>query len=156
MRKLLLTLASVSLLLTGCGKDINGGLMITLESQYPLPQTLERFTAAITQKGYAVSQTTDHTKRAKDENIYLHPTTSLTLDNPKVFSALLTCNPSLAIDLPVRVVAYSRLGGAVSLSYTQPEYWSLKHNIKDKNCIAIIVKMARDFDEAADSLKNQK
>jgi len=127
--------------------------MITRKSAYPLKQTVDRFTQTIEKKGYLVTAVTDHTARAKKENIYLHPTLALTIDNPKVFSALLTCNPSLAIDLPMRVAVYSQLGGTVKFSYTQPEYWSLKHNIKDKNCIAVILEMTRDFNEAVEVLK---
>ena len=126
--------------------------MITLDSKYDVTQTVSRFTASIEKKGYTVTGTIDHTKRAKAENIYLKPTTALVLDKPKVFSALLTCNPSLAIDLPIRVSVYSLLGGAVKFSYTQPEYWSLKHNIKDKNCIAVVQQITRDFDEAVEAI----
>jgi len=150
----LLYIMTLLFLITGCSNSKHGNsLMITLESSYPIKETVSRFTQAIQEKGYRVTNTTDHTARAKKENIYLHPTLSLTLDKPKVFSALLTCNPSLAIDLPIRVVAYSQLGGAVRFSYTQPEYWSLKHNVKDKNCIAVILEMTRDFNEAVEVLK---
>ena len=141
------------LLLTGCDSKPSNSLMITRQSAYPLKQTVDRFTQAIEKKGYRVTTVTDHTVRAKKENIYLHPTLALTIDNPKVFSALLTCNPSLAIDLPLRVAVYSQLGGTVKFSYTQPEYWSLKHNIKDKNCIAVILEMTRDFNVAVEVLK---
>lgn len=145
-----LTVALLVFFFIGCGDNKQNSLMVTVDSHYSMQDTIERFTKAIIKKGYTVTETTDHTKRAKNENIYLHPTLALTLDNPKVFSALLTCNPSLAIDIPIRVVAYSQLGGAVKFSYTQPEYWSLKHNIKDKNCIAVILEMTRNFNEAVE------
>jgi len=134
-------------ILSGCGGKGKNSLMITVDSKYDIPETISKFSTAIEKKGYTISGQIDHTKRAKAENIYLKPTTALVLDNPKVFSALLTCNPSLAIDLPIRVSVYSLLGGAVKFSYTQPEYWTLKHNIKDKNCIAVVQEIARDFDE---------
>jgi len=144
-------LIGVLLLLAGCGKNQNS-LMITVDSKYTMPETITRFEKAISQKGYTITGTIDHTGRAKKENIYLHPTTAITIDNPKVFSALLTCNPSLGIDLPIRVTAYSLLGGDVKFSYTQPEYWTLKHNIKDKDCIAVVLQIARDFDEAVGAI----
>jgi len=150
MRNTLLLLGLL-LILSGCGKGQNS-LMITVDSKYNVADTMAKFSTAISKKGYHFTDSMDHTKRAKAENIYLKPTTALVLDNPKVFSALLTCNPSLAIDLPIRVSVYSLLGGAVKFSYTQPEYWTLKHNIKDKNCIAVVQKIARDFDEAVESI----
>ncbi len=147
MKKSLLALALL-LLFSGCSDGKHNSLMITRESHYPIQETIQRLSRAMEKKGYHVTKTTDHSARAKKEGIYLHPTFAVTLDKPKVFSALLTCNPSLAMDLPIRVVVHSELGGAVQFSYTQPEYWSLKHNIKDKNCIAIVLEIARDFDEA--------
>jgi uncharacterized protein (DUF302 family) len=152
MKKVLLLLGSL-LLLTGCGGKGKNSLMITVDSKYTMDDTIKKFEKAITKKGYSVTGTTDHTQIAKSENIYLHPTTAITIDNPKVFSALLTCNPSLGIDLPIRVSAYSLLGGEVRFSYTQPEYWTLKHNIKDKNCIAVVLQIARDFDEAVEAIQ---
>ncbi len=148
-----LWVSALLLLFSGCSDSKHNSLMITQESHYPIQETIQRLSRAMEKKGYHVTKTTAHSARAKKEGIYLHPTFSVTLDKPKVFSALLTCNPSLAIDLPIRVVAYSELGGAVKFSYTQPEYWSLKHNIKDKNCIAIVLEIARDFDEAVETLK---
>ena len=153
MKKSLLLPLVLLALLSGCDSKPGNSLMITRQSAYPLKQTVDRFTQAIEKKGYLVTAVIDHTARAKKENIYLHPTLALTIDNPKVFSALLTCNPSLAVDLPMRVAAYSELGGAVKFSYTQPEYWSLKHNIKDKNCIAVILEMTRDLNEAVEVLE---
>jgi uncharacterized protein (DUF302 family) len=149
MKRLLFILGLVGIL-SGCGGKGQNSLMITVDSKYNIAETISKFSTAIEEKGYTLTGTIDHTKRAKAENIYLKPTTALVLDNPKVFSALLTCNPSLAIDLPIRVSVYSLLGGAVKFSYTQPEYWSLKHNIKDKNCIAVIQQITRDFDETVE------
>jgi len=149
MKKRLILLGLIGIL-AGCGGKGQNSLMITVDSQYAVPKTISTFSTAIAKKGYTLTSRIDHTQRAKAENIYLKPTTGLILDNPKVFSALLTCNPSLAIDLPIRISVYTLLGGEVKLAYTQPEYWSLKHNIKDKNCIAVIQQIARDFDEAVE------
>ncbi len=138
-------------LLSGCQKGQNS-LLITVDSRYDIPKTTKTLSDAFSKKGYILTKTTDHTQRAKSENIYLRPTIALTFDNPKVFSALLTCNPSLATDLPIRVSIYSLLNGDVKLSYTHPEYWSLKHNIKDKNCIAVVLEVAKDLNEVASSI----
>ncbi len=152
MRKVILA-ATALLLLGGCSNKKNNGLLITVDSHYNMKNTIEHFSKAMAKKGYKVTNILYYTPIAKSQNIYLHPTKSITLDKPKVYSAILTCNQSMATELPIRVAVYSKLGGKVQLSYTQPEYWSLKHNIKDKNCLAIVRKIARDFDEAMDSIE---
>jgi uncharacterized protein (DUF302 family) len=55
-------------------------------------------------------------------------------------TVLMNCNPSMGIDLPLRMLFTTDYEGLTTISYTNPEYWSLKHNIKDKNCLAIINK----------------
>ncbi|MEJ2496363.1 MAG: hypothetical protein P8Y43_02590 [Sulfurovaceae bacterium] len=54
---------------------------------------------------------------------------------------------SFALDLPLRVVIWRGYEGDVHLEYTNPEYWSLKHNIKDSDCLKIL-------DQAVISMKN--
>jgi uncharacterized protein (DUF302 family) len=88
--------------------------------------------------------------------MYLKPTFSIDLSNPMIDSKLLDCNPTLATDLPVRIGVYRALSGAVTLVYTNPEYWSLKHNIKDKNCLELVKIMAADLDEATDAIHRSK
>ena len=62
----------------------------------------------------------------------------------------------MAMEMPIRVAVYNELNGTTHLSYTNPEYWSLKHNIKDAECINLVLLVARDFDEAVDSIKKDK
>jgi uncharacterized protein (DUF302 family) len=88
--------------------------------------------------------------------MYLKPTISFALSNATIDSKLLDCNPTLATDLPIRIGLYRELSGKVTLSYTTPEYWSSKHNIKDKNCLKLIGIMALDLDKATESIIQKK
>ena len=62
----------------------------------------------------------------------------------------------MALEMPIRVTVYNELNGTTHLAYTNPEYWSLKHNIKEQKCIDLVNLVARDFDEATDALKKGK
>jgi hypothetical protein len=42
--------------------------------------------------------------------------------------------------------------GITTITYTNPEYWSLKHNIKDKNCLSIINKAKMALDALAEEV----
>ena len=139
------------LALSGCsGKKNQNSLLIIVSSKYDAQHSIEVFTDALSKAdgNYTADGTNSFEKIAKGVNIYLRPTMSASIDNPLVFSAILTCSPSMAMEFPLRISVYEELGGDVEVAYTNPEYWSLKHNIKDKNCLGIINKMARDFDEA--------
>ena len=125
-------------------------LLIIVPSKYDTAQSIKEFTGALSKAdgNYTIVSRHSFEKTAKDVNIYLKPTMSVSIDNPLVISAILTCSPSMAMEFPLRISVYEKLGGDVEVAYTNPEYWSLKHNIKDKNCLGVINKMARDFDEA--------
>jgi len=138
-------------MLSGCGgKKNQNSLLIIIPSKYDTTQSIKEFSSALSKAdgNYTIVGRHSFEKTAKDVNIYLKPTMSVSIDNPLVASAVLTCAPSMAMEFPLRISIYEELGGAVEVAYTSPEYWSLKHNIKDKNCLDIINKMARDFDEA--------
>ena len=125
-------------------------------SDYNATETIVRFTHALAPKRYTPIHTLDHTPLATAQKMYLKPTFSIDLSNPMIDSKLLDCNPTLAADLPVRIGVYRALSGAVTLVYTNPEYWSLKHNIKDKNCLELVKIMAADLDEATDAIRRSK
>jgi len=143
---------SALLALSGCTKTGESTFIHKVVSDYNATETLARFSKALAPKKYAPIHRMDHTTLATQEKMYLKPTLSLDLSNPLIDSKLLDCNPTMAADLPIRIGVYRELSGQVTLVYTNPEYWSLKHNIKDANCLELVKIMARDLDTATDSL----
>jgi len=152
--KHLLSLAALLLTLfaTGCTKTDKSTFIQKTLSDYNATETLTRFTQALAGKKYMPLHRIDHTQAATAEKMYLKPTLSVDLSNSIIDSKLLDCNPTMAADLPVRIGVYRALSGQVTLVYTNPEYWSLKHNIKDGNCLKLIKIMAADFDAATDAV----
>ncbi len=154
MLKSILILIGI-LLFAGCGKNRASFIKDSL-SDFNTTTTLKRFSKALEAKNYHLTSTIDQEKIAKSLKEYLRPTITFELNNPKISTKLISCNPSMAIELPIRFAIYRELNGKVHLIYTNPEYWSLKHNIKDKECIDLIMLLARDFDIATDSIKRVK
>ncbi len=127
-----------------------------IPSDYNTTETLSRFAKALEGKHYTPIHTLDHTPLATAQKMYLKPTISVDLSNPMIDSKLLDCNPTMATELPLRIGVFRELSGQVTLVYTNPEYWSLKHNIKDKNCLGLVKIMARDLDEATTAIARPK
>ncbi len=153
-----LAIAAAALLsLSGCTTKAGETKFIhKIVSDYNTTETLDRFAKALAPKKYLPVHRFDHTKLATEQKMYLKPTMSLDLSNPMIDSKLLSCNPTMATELPMRIGVYRDLSGQVTLVYTNPEYWSLKHNIKDKNCLELVKIMARDLDEATDAIHTAK
>ncbi len=160
MIRTLTTLASFLLflvLLNGCGgTKSRSAFLKEHNSDYNISESARRITKALAPNNYHLLRIIDHEKRANSLKLYLKPTLTLEIDNPKISAKLLSCNPSLAVDLPIRIGLYNELNGSTHLVYTNPEYWSLKHNIKDKVCIELINLIARDLDAATDAIKKSR
>ena len=62
--------------------------------------------------------------------------------NPKASTDLIKCDASLALEIPYKLVISDNYNGKTEVIYTNPEYWSLQYNVKDKNCLSIISKLS--------------
>ena len=148
MKKWLL-LALVVLIFTGC-ENKKGAFLETVESQNDVPTAVNRLMRLIEQKGLTHFATIDHAANAKKADMRLKPETVVLFGNPKVGTALMECNPSMGLDLPLRLLFTTNYEGQTSITYTNPEYWTLKHNIKDKKCLAMIKKIHIALQELAE------
>jgi uncharacterized protein (DUF302 family) len=151
MKKLLL-IGLIGFTLVGCDSK-KGAFLETLETQNDVPTAVAKLIATIKAKELTHFQTIDHAKNAKDAGLRLKPETVVVFGNPKMGTLLMQCNPSMGLDLPLRILFSTDYEGKTTITYTNPEYWSLKHNIKDKKCLGIIKKahiaMQNLVDEAA-------
>ena len=82
----------------------------------------------------------------------LYPNITLEFSNNKIETKLISCNPSMALELPIRVAVYNELNGKTHVAYTDPEYWSLKHNVKDSKCIQLLILIKQDLAEAVEQV----
>ncbi len=151
MKKLLL-IGFIGLALVGCDSK-KGAFLETVETQNDVPTAVAKLVSTIKAKELTHFGTIDHAKNAKDAGLRLKPETVVIFGNPKMGTKLMQCNPSMGLDLPLRILFSTDYEGKTTITYTNPEYWSLKHNIKDKKCLGIIKKahiaMQNLADEAA-------
>ena len=138
MRKLLL-IGLVGFTLFGCDSK-KGTFLNTVESKNDLPTAVEKLEKLITAQGLTHFSTLDHRANARNVNMNLKPETVVVFGNPKMGTILMNCNPSMGLDLPLRMLFTTDYEGKTTITDTNPEYWSLKHNIKDKNCLNILTK----------------
>ena len=151
MKKLFL-ITFIGLALVGCDSK-KGAFLETVETQNDVPTAVAKLVATIKAKELTHFQTIDHARNAKDVGLRLKPETVVIFGNPKMSTKLMQCNPSIGLDLPLKILFNTDYEGKTTITYTNPEYWSLKHNIKDKKCLGIIKKahiaMQNLADEAA-------
>jgi len=137
--KKFIMMSLIALTLVGC-ETKKGTFIETVSSQNDVPTAVAKVKRLIKEQGLNYFHTIDHKANATGVKMNLKPETVVVFGNPKMGTVLMNCNPSMGLDLPLRMLFTTDYEGRTTISYTNPEYWSLKHNIKDKNCLAILNK----------------
>jgi len=108
------------------GPDMERGI-IDVPSHYPVPETVARLEWILKEKGLAVFALIDHGGEAEKAGLTMRPTQLLIFGSPKGGTPLMVAAPSLAIDLPLKALAWQDEQGKVWLSYNSPEYLQERH-----------------------------
>jgi uncharacterized protein (DUF302 family) len=62
----------------------------------------------------------------------MRPTQLLLFGSPKAGTPLMVASPSVAIDLPLKALAWEDAQGKVWLSYNSPDYLKRRHALSDE------------------------
>jgi uncharacterized protein (DUF302 family) len=101
--------------------------IIDVPSRYSVPETLTRLQSVVKEKGMTVFALIDHSGEAEKAGLTLRPTQLLIFGSPKGGTPLMVAAPRLAIDLPLKALAWQDEQGQVWLSYNSPEYLRERH-----------------------------
>jgi uncharacterized protein (DUF302 family) len=96
--------------------------MIDVASRYSVPETLARLQAILKEKSITVFALIDHSGEAEKAGLAMRPTQLLIFGSPKGGTPLMVAAPRLAIDLPLKALAWQDEHGKVWLSYNSAEY----------------------------------
>jgi uncharacterized protein (DUF302 family) len=105
---------------------MNRGI-VDIPSPYSVPETLARVEALLKEKGLAIFARIDHSGEAEKVGLKMRPTQLLIFGSPKAGTPMMVAAPSLAIDLPLKALAWEDGQGKVWLSYNAPEYLQQRH-----------------------------
>jgi uncharacterized protein (DUF302 family) len=103
--------------------------MVDIPSRYSVPESLVRLEAILKEKGLTIFARVDHSGEAKKVGLEMRPTQLVIFGSPKGGTPLMVAAPSLAIDLPLKALAWQDEAGKVWLSYNSPEYLQQRHAI---------------------------
>src|ERR1700722_4448369 len=101
--------------------------MIDVSSRHSVPETLARLQSIVKEKGLTVCALVDHSGEAEKSGLKMRPTQLLVFGSPKGGTPLMVAAPRLAIDLPLKALAWQDEQGQVWLSYNSPEYLQQRH-----------------------------
>ena len=85
--------------------------IIDARSQHSVEQTVERLTAVLHAKGVTLFALVDHSGEAAKMGMTMPPTKLLIFGNPKAGTPLMLAAPSVAIDLPLKILVWEDAQG---------------------------------------------
>ena len=115
---------------TAFAGDVNG--LIKKKSAHSVSKTLDRLEGLLKKKGITIAARWKHSEKAKGVNIPMRDTELLIFGNPKLGSHLMTSKQTVAIDLPMKAIAWKDAGGQVWIAYNDPNYIAERHGVNDR------------------------
>jgi uncharacterized protein (DUF302 family) len=106
----------------------NNGIVNKL-SNHSVDDTLAKLRSFLEKKGIAVFALIDHSGEATKVGMKMRPTKLLVFGNPKGGTPLMIAAPSIAIDLPVKILIWQDDQENVWVSYNTPEYLAERHGL---------------------------
>jgi uncharacterized protein (DUF302 family) len=106
----------------------NNGI-VNKPSKYSVDDTLGKLQNILEAKGIAVFALIDHSGEAVKVGMKMRPTKLLIFGNPKGGTPLMLAAPSIAIDLPVKILIWQDDQERVWVSYNTPEYLAERHGL---------------------------
>jgi uncharacterized protein (DUF302 family) len=108
--------------------DTSKGIVEKL-SNHSVEQTVDRLKNILQSKGVALFAFVDHSGEAEKVGMKMRPTKLLIFGSPKAGTPLMLAAPSVAIDLPLKILVWEDSEGKAWISYNSPEYLQERHGL---------------------------
>ncbi len=111
--------------------------IVNLPTHASVDETVTHLQSILQEKGVQIFALIDHSGEAKRVGFEMRPTKLLIFGNPKAGTPLMLAAPSIAIDLPLKLLVWEDAGGQVWISYNSPEYLQKRHALP-QNLVAAL------------------
>ena len=96
---------------------------------HSVDQTVDRLKNILAAKGVTLFALVDHSGEAAKVGMKMNPTKLLIFGSPKAGTPLMLAAPSIAIDLPLKILVSEDEAGKVWIAYNSPEYLLERHGV---------------------------
>ncbi|MGA8669075.1 MAG: DUF302 domain-containing protein [Terracidiphilus sp.] len=105
--------------------------IITIPSNHSVDETVEKLRGILTAKGVMLFALVDHSGEAEKAGLKMPPTKLLIFGSPKAGTPVMLAAPSIAIDLPLKILVWEDASDKVWVSYNSPQYLKERHSVPD-------------------------
>jgi uncharacterized protein (DUF302 family) len=101
--------------------------IIDRASNHSVDETLDRLRGIVQSRGLTLFALVDHSGEAEKVGMKMPPTKLLIFGSAKAGTPLMLAAPSVAIDLPLKILVWQDANGKVWVSYNSPAYLQERH-----------------------------
>ena len=118
--------------------------VVTIPTQHSVDEAVRRLEQMLADKGIQLFALVDHSGEAEKAGLQMPPTKLVIFGSPKAGTPLMLATPSIAIDLPLKLLIWEDKNGSVWISYNAPAYLMARHGLPSDLLanIAVIEKLA--------------
>ena len=103
--------------------------LVTLPSLNSVVETVAKLQAMLAARGISLFAQVDHSGEAAKAGLTMPDTKLLIFGSPKAGTPLMLAAPSVAIDLPLKILVAEDPAGKVWISYNAPDYLRERHGL---------------------------
>ena len=100
-------------------------------SRHSVDETVERIKTILTAKGIALFAVVDHSGEAERAGMTMLPTKLLIFGSPKAGTPIMLAAPTVALDLPLKILISEDNNGNVWASCNSAEYLGERHGVPE-------------------------
>jgi uncharacterized protein (DUF302 family) len=102
---------------------------VSIRSHHSVGEILARLIALLDTNGVKLFNVIDHSGEAASVGLTMPPTKVVVFGNPHAGTPLMLAVPSIAIDLPLKLLIAEDPSGGVTVSYNSPAYLRERHQL---------------------------
>jgi uncharacterized protein (DUF302 family) len=105
--------------------------LVAVPTQHTVAEVLTRIVSIAKARGITVFAQIDFSGDAARSKLSLRPTGLVILGNPTAGTPLMVATPTVAIDLPLKLLAFEDAAGRTWVAYNDPEYLQRRHGFPE-------------------------
>ena len=111
---------------------MSGNGVVSKPCNHSVDETLQKLKELLQAKGVTLFAVIDHSGEAEKVGMKMRPTKLAIFGNPKAGTPLMLAAPSVAIDLPLKILIWEDEAGKVWVSYNSAEYLQQRHDLPEE------------------------
>jgi uncharacterized protein (DUF302 family) len=108
-----------------------GNGIVSERSHHEVDETVDRLKELLEARGVTLFALVDHSGEAAKAGLQMRPTKLLIFGSPAAGTPVMQAAPSIALDLPLKILVWEDSEGGVWTSWNSPEYLARRHGVPE-------------------------